>query len=64
MDNSTNKESICWSCKRSFMDSEGKLGLCPNCINKFGTPAAGVGVAIFGLLGRLIIKNIGKILKL
>jgi len=66
MDKPTDQEKKCWFCKRSFMDNEGELGLglCPKCINKIGSPAAVVGLGVLGLLGRLIIKNIGKILKL
>ena len=62
MDKKTNEEKICWSCKRSFIKKEGKLGLCPKCINKHGTPAAGIGIAglVFG--GRQLIKHGGKII--
>lgn len=39
------------------------MGLCPNCVNKYGTPAA--AVAALGLVvgGRYLIKNGGKIAK-
>ena len=34
-----NNEKKCWACKRILL-SESKTGLCPDCTNKYGTPAA------------------------
>ena len=36
---------ICWACKRVLI-GKSKLGLCPNCVNKYGTPAAAIGVLV------------------
>jgi hypothetical protein len=63
MNKKTNEEKICWSCKRSYMKNEGKLGLCPKCINKYGTPAAGIGIAALTIGGRQLFKHGGKIIK-
>ena len=52
----------CWACKRTLVD-DSKMGLCPNCINKYGSVVA--AVAAFGLAvgGRQLKKNGGKIIK-
>ncbi|MGB4658077.1 MAG: hypothetical protein WBI07_02725 [Mobilitalea sp.] len=63
MDKKTNEEKMCWSCKRSYMNNEGKLGLCPKCINKYGTPVAGIGVIGLAFGSRQLIKHGGKIFK-
>lgn len=53
------EEKICWACKRTLVE-ESKLGLCPDCVNKYGTPAAAVGVLGLSLLGRQALKHSGK----
>ncbi len=40
-----------------------KLGLCLDCINKYGTPVAAVGILGLGLLGRQALKHSGKAVK-
>ena len=52
----------CWACKRTLAGNS-KMGLCPNCINKYGS--VGTAVAAFGLVigGRQLVKNGGKIIK-
>ena len=56
------EEKICWACKRTLVE-ESKLGLCPDCVNKYGTPAAAVGLLGLGLLGRQALKHSGKAVK-
>lgn len=52
----------CWACKRTLV-GESKLGLCPDCMNKYGSPAAAIVLAggAFGL--KQLSKNGGKIIK-
>lgn len=63
MDKNTNEEKTCWSCKRSYLKNEGKLGLCPKCINKYGSTAASLGALGFAYGGKQLIKHSGKIIK-
>lgn len=53
-------EKTCWACKRILI-GESKLGLCPDCLNKYGTPAAAAFTLGLGLGGRYLVKNAGKI---
>lgn len=57
-----NNEKVCWACKRILV-GDSKLGLCPDCLNKYGSPAAGVGILGLGLGVRFLAKNGGKIIK-
>lgn len=52
----------CWACKRTLV-GDSKMGLCQDCINKYGS--VGAVVATFGLAagGRQLIKHGGKIIK-
>lgn len=52
----------CWACKRTLV-GESKLGLCPQCLNKYGTPAAAAAALGIGVGVRLLVKNGGKIAK-
>lgn len=53
----------CWACKRTLV-GDSKLGLCPDCLNKYGSPAAAV-LAVGATAGvRQLVKNGGKIVKL
>ena len=63
MNKKTNEEKACWSCKRSYMRNEGKLGLCPKCVNIYGSYA--VSLCALGLTygGKQLIKHSGKIMK-
>ena len=58
-----NNENTCWACKRILVGNS-KLGLCPDCMNKYGSAASTVGV--FGICGiiRFLIKNSDKALKI
>lgn len=56
------KEKTCWACKRTII-GDSKLGLCSSCLNKYGSPAAAIGVAGLAVGGRYIVKNSGKIAK-
>ena len=49
----------CWACKRTRGD-DSKMGLCPDCINKYGSVVAALGLAVGG---RQLKKNGGKIIK-
>jgi hypothetical protein len=55
-----NDDKKCWSCK-SILVENGQLGLCPKCINKYGTPVAAVGLVALGLAGTHAFKNRTKI---
>lgn len=37
----------CWACKRTLVD-DSKMGLCPDCINKYGSVVAALGLAVGG----------------
>jgi hypothetical protein len=53
----------CWACKRTLVD-DSKLGLCPDCMNKYGSPAAAAFVLGVGIGVRQIVKNGDKIIKI
>lgn len=52
----------CWGCKRTLV-GDSKMGLCPNCINRYGS--VGAAFMAFGVAvgGRRLVKNGGKIIK-
>ena len=52
----------CKICGKSI-DGDGKLQLCPRCLNKYGTPAAGFGLGGLALSARVIFKNKDKLVK-
>lgn len=58
-----NNEKKCWACKRILL-TESKTGLCPDCTNKYGTPAAAfiatVGVGALVKFGPKLIKGLLK----
>lgn len=67
METNTEKdEKICWACKKTLI-GESKLGLCPGCINKYGSPVAALGIlgigSIASLGGHWVWKNRGKVAK-
>ncbi len=53
---------VCWACKTILVE-DSKLGLCPKCVNRYGSPVAGVLLFGLGLAGRQLWKNGGKIIK-
>lgn len=56
------KEYRCKICKRT-VDGGGKYGICPSCINKYGSPVLAL-IAAGGIgLGGLAMKDGGKIIK-
>lgn len=55
-------EKTCWACHRVIV-GKSVMGLCPNCVNKYGTPAAAVAILGIGFGGRYLVKNGGKIVK-
>lgn len=60
--NTEKDEKICWACKRILV-GKSKFGLCPDCLNTYGTPAAAVGALGLGVLGRQALKHSGKAVK-
>jgi len=63
MNKKTNEEKTCWSCKRSYMKNEGKLGLCPKCINIYASPAVSLGAVGIAYGSKQLIKHSRKIIK-
>ena len=64
--NTEKDEEICLVCKRTLV-GENKFGLCPKCINDYGSPLAAIGtIGIGGILyfGKgWVMKNGGKVVK-
>lgn len=64
--NTEKDEKVCLTCKRILV-GESKLGLCPKCINDYGSPLAVIGaIGIGGILylGKgWVMKNGGKVVK-
>lgn len=56
------EDKKCWACKRTLV-GESKLGLCPECLNKYGSPAAAVGALGLAFGVKQLAKNGGKIVK-
>lgn len=58
-----NDEKTCWGCERIIV-GDAKLGLCPDCLNKYGSPATAV-VTIMALFvsKRFLVKNGRKIIE-
>lgn len=52
----------CWACKRTLI-GDSKMGLCPDCINKYGSVGAAVAVLGLAVGGRQLVKHGGKIIK-
>lgn len=52
----------CWACKRTLV-GDSKMGLCPGCINKYGSIGAAVAALGLGVGGRQLVKHGGKIIK-
>lgn len=55
-------ERTCWACQRIII-GDSKLGLCPDCLNKYGSPAAAALALGVIIGGRYLIKNGGNIIK-
>lgn len=54
-----NNEKKCWACKRILL-TDSKTGLCPECLNKYGSPAA----TIFATVGvGALVKYAPKLIK-
>lgn len=49
----------CWACKRTLV-GDSKMGLCPDCINKYGSVVAAVAVSGLAICVRQLVKHIGK----
>jgi hypothetical protein len=61
--NTDKDEKICWKCKRILVGG-GKLGLCPDCLNKYGSWMAAISIgSILSLGSRWVLKNGGKVAK-
>ena len=55
-------EKKCRICART-LEGKSKTGLCPSCVNKYGTPAAATGVAGLMVGAKVVVKNRNKIAK-
>lgn len=60
--NTKKGEKNCWACKRILV-GRSKFGLCPDCLNKYGTLSSVLGMGGLTLLGRKVLKNGDKIAK-
>lgn len=47
----------CWACHKSIIGDDGMFGLCTDCLNSYGSPAAAVAALGAGLLMRAAIKH-------
>ena len=56
------KKKICWSCHRILIEKS-VLGLCPECVNKYGTAAAAVLAIPVGIVARQAIKGAKTVAK-
>ena len=54
-------EKVCWACKRILI-GDSKMGLCPACLNKYGSYVA-VFAASSPVVGILLLKNKDKIVE-
>ena len=52
----------CWACKRTLV-GDSKMGLCPDCMNKYGSVGSAVAVLGLAVGGKLLVKNGEKIIK-
>ncbi len=52
----------CWACKRTLV-GDSKMGLCPGCINKYGSVGAAATALGLAVGGRQLVKHGGKIIK-
>ena len=52
----------CWACKRTLV-GDSKMGLCPDCINTYGSVGAAVAALVLAVSGRQLVKHSGKIIK-
>ena len=46
----------CWACKRTLV-GESKLGLCPKCLNRYGTPVTAIAALGISVGARQLVKN-------
>lgn len=53
-------EKHCLVCKRS-LSGKGKHGVCPDCVNKYGTPAAALLSVGLIIGGKKLLKGSGKV---
>lgn len=51
-----NKERKCWSCKRILIGKT-KLGLCPECLNKYGSGVTTIGIMALALVGNALLRK-------
>ena len=52
----------CWACKRTLVGNS-KMGLCPDCINKYGSVGAAVARCGVGGGGRQVVQHGGRVIK-
>lgn len=58
----TKTDKHCLVCKRSLA-GKGKHGVCPDCVNKYGTPAAALLSIGLVIGGKGLLKGGGKAVK-
>ncbi|WP_417084151.1 hypothetical protein [Evtepia gabavorous] len=56
------KNKKCWACKRTLV-GDSKMGLCPGCINDYGSIGAAAAALGLAVGGRQLVKHGGKIIK-
>ena len=54
-------EKKCRACKRVII-GKSRFGLCPDCLNKYGSPVIAAGAVGLAVGGRFLIKNGGKVI--
>ena len=56
------KVKTCWACK-TIIIGESKLGLCPKCVNKYGSAGAAAIAFGTGIGVKYVIKNKDRVIK-
>ncbi len=57
--NTEKDEKVCWACKRILI-GESKFGLCPSCLNEYGSLVIG---SIISIGSGLVLRNGSKVVK-
>jgi len=60
--NKNEETKKCWKCGREIIN-EGKFGLCPTCVNEYGTPLMAVAGCGFAVGVKYAVENHDKIAK-
>lgn len=57
--NAEKDEKKCLACKRIII-GDSKFGICPDCLNKYGTPIAAIGIGGLAFLGNEARQKYGR----